>query len=411
MFTRKLPKTTRSFLLQHPLNQNTQPLLIAGGGIGGLTAALFLARAGFAVEVFEQAEGISEIGAGLQLSPNAMRAFDGLGLTNQLEDIAGKPKMLQIYSAVSGQGLAKMPLGIAAKERWGAPYYVAHRFDLQSALYDACCTARNIRIHFGCTAQGFNSKNGIILSVLKKGVIENISGIGIIGADGLWSKIRAQLLNDGLPHASGFAAYRTLIKKQDLPPSLSSSSSTLWLGPDLHVVHYPLKGHELINIVAIVRESLQRRDWNLEAKPDHLFKVAEDCAQLLKDLLYIPQNWTRWALCDRPANEKPWPRGNVTLLGDAAHPMLPFLAQGAAQAIEDATVLANCVEKHNSIANAFFVYRKHRALRTAALTREAERNGRIFHLSGIQAKARDFVLRLMSGERLMQRYDWVYGKA
>ena len=199
-----------------------------------------------------------------------------------------------------------------------------------------------------------------------------------------------------------------MIPVEALPPKLFGTSSNLWMGPALHVVHYPLRGHAMINIIAIVREDFIDRGWNEAAKPGHLLKSAENCAQILKDLLNAPQSWTRFALYDRPANEKDWPHGAVTLLGDAAHPMLPFVAQGAAQAIEDTAILTECLLEQESVADAFTAYRTLRAPHIAALTREAEKNGTIFHLQGFKAKSRDFVLRLTSGERLMQRYDWVY---
>jgi salicylate hydroxylase len=391
-----------------PPSEDKSPLLIAGGGIGGLTAAFSLARAGFPVEVFEQAKDVSEIGAGLQLSPNAMRVLDGLDLLPSLEEIVGRPEALRIYSAISGKRLARMPLGTAAKKRWGEPYYVAHRSDLQRVLFENCSINRNIKLHFNAQVQGFERRGGLSVAYTQDGEAKSKSGRGLIGADGLWSKVRAQFLNDGPPRFSGYVAYRAMIAVEALPPKLFGTSSNLWLGPDLHVVHYPLRGHAMINIIAIVREDSEDKGWGNEAEPDHLLKAAESCARLLKDLLRAPRSWTRFALYDRPPSEKPWPHGAVTLLGDAAHPMLPFLAQGAAQAIEDVAILTECMLENENIFDAFTAYRELRAPHIAALTREAEKNASIFHMQGFKAKSRDFVLRLMSGERLMQKYDWVY---
>ncbi len=393
-----------------PSAQNRLPFLVAGGGIGGLTCALALAKAGFPVEVFEQTENISEIGAGLQLSPNATRILSQLGILDLLDTTVGRPEALCIYSALSESHLTQMPLGHAAEKRWGAPYYVARRADLQQALLDACRLQPNIAMHFSCTATGYTLNGNAGLAVTQAGAARNYTGCAIIGADGIWSKIRAQFLNDGAPRASGFTAYRALIPVEMLPPELSGTFSALWMGPVLHVVHYPLRGNTMINIVAVLKETCDGQDWGADTKPDNLFAATKNCATLLKNLLHAPQDWTRFALYHRPADCKPWPHLPVTLLGDAAHPMLPFLAQGAAQAIEDAAMLAACVTEHQDIAAAFAAYRTKRARRIARLTKEAERNGRIFHLDGLQAKARNFALHLMGGERLMRRYDWVYSE-
>lgn len=386
---------------------DTAPFLVAGGGIGGLTAALALARAGFLVRVFEQAPSLNEIGAGLQLSPNATRILENLDVMPQLDSFLGKPESLHIYSGGTGRLLARMPLGSAAEKRWGAPYAVAHRSDLQNVLFEACRQQANIDLQLGCKTETYNADGLVTLCYRHDGVQKSVEGKALIGADGVHSHMRAQFLKDGSAPYSGYAAYRALIPGETLPPQLSENKCGLWLSDKAHIVHYPLRGSALINIVAVLEEE---ENTGLEVDSAEFYRGVSPLCDPLQEILRAPEEWTRWPIYAREPFQAAWPKGLVTLLGDAAHPMLPFLAQGAAQAIEDAACLAACIAgSPTDIGAAFQSYRRQRATRVARIMRESERNAKIFHLRGLPAAARDLVLRSFGQERLMHRYDWLYG--
>lgn len=386
------------------------PVLIAGGGIGGLTTALALARAAFKVEIFEQAPMLAGTGAGLQISPNASRILGRLEIMPRLEEYLGYPESLRIYSGTSGKLLAQMPLGSVAEERWGAPYAVAHRSDLQKVLFEACDAEKNITLHLGSEIDSYSLLDGLTLSYIQNGTAKQVKGNALIGADGIRSRIREQFLKDGPPPFSGYSAYRAIIPAGTLAHKLQGNMSGLWLAPDAHIVHYPLRGNALINIVVILRESIAEDDDQSENLKRVIFATAH-LSSHAKQLLRAPESWSRWPIYHRPIDLRPWPLEPVTLLGDAAHPMLPFLAQGAAQAIEDADILSSCLaHSPDSLAQAFVAYRNKRAARVAKIIHESKRNTALFHMCGSPARVRDLVLRVMRGEQLMKRYDWLYGQ-
>ncbi|MES2907278.1 MAG: FAD-dependent monooxygenase [Pseudomonadota bacterium] len=388
---------------------HADPLLIAGGGIGGLTAALKLAEAGFHIHVFEQADMLTESGAGLQLSPNALRILREMGILEKLRGKTGRSNSLRVMSGVDGKQLTEMPLGDIAQKRWGAPYLVAHRADLQQALLEACEASDNIMLHLGCRTLDYSAEHGVQFRYEQNGAQKEQKGCALIGADGVHSRIRALLLNDGDPLFSGYVAYRAQFNARDLPRMLSADSTYLWLAPNLHAVHYKLRG-DMINLVAIVREDSLQKNQDEMAMPEILQDASRNYTGTLRTLLNIPQNWTRWPLFHRLPDTKTWPHLPVTLLGDAAHPMLPFLAQGAAQAVEDADVLTNClINEPQYPDDAFENYRARRMKRVTKIQKAAAENGKVFHYSGLRAFARNNVLKMIGGRRMMALYDWVYG--
>jgi salicylate hydroxylase len=384
-------------------------IIIAGAGIGGLTAALALARAGFGVTVLEAAPRLEEIGAGVQLSPNATRVLFGLGLASALERYAVAPEALRIMNARSGREIAAGPLGRRAAERYGAPFLVVHRSDLQRVLLEAVGAEPAADLRLGVRVVEF-ARRGEQILVMVRGANATLqfAGDALIGADGLWSRVRERLGLTIRPQFCGQAAWRALAPASAIGPALRAPATTLWLGPDAHVVHYPVRAGALINIVAIVREDWEAEGWSTPGDPALLRARVTRWAAPLRDLIAIPDAWNKWALHDHPPLPQ-WGTGPVTLLGDAAHAMRPFLAQGAAMAIEDAAVLARALAASQDISAGLRAYEQARRPRTARLQREAARTGRRYAMKGPLAAVRNLVLARMGGEKLLRRYDWIYG--
>ncbi len=386
-------------------------VIVAGAGIGGLTAALALARAGMRVTVFEQAEKLEETGAGLQLSPNASRVLIALGLRARLEPLAVAPRAIRIMAGGSGREIVQIPLGDDAEHRYGAPYWSMHRGDLQLALADAVEKELDIKINLGVHVDDFASHVKGVSVLGKRGTqVLDERGVALIGADGIWSTVAARLSQQQPPTFRHRTAWRALIPADAAPAEFREPFVHLWLGQDAHLVHYPVKAGRLINIVGIVHD-----EWN-----DAGWSAAGDRAEILRHfarwtwsekaraLIAVPGRWLKWALFDR---NTPFRGGNtpVTLIGDAAHPMLPFLAQGAAMAIEDAAVLADMFGKYrDNPSDALRAYEGARWHRTMRAQQAARRQARIYGLSGPEAFVRNLAMRAMGGERLRARYDWLY---
>jgi salicylate hydroxylase len=386
-------------------------VVIAGAGIGGLTAALAVARHGFHVCVLETAERLEEIGAGIQLSPNASRILISLGLGERLAPHVLAPEELKVRDAASGRVLARAPLGTEAERRYGAPYWMIHRGDLQTALYEAANAHPDISLHLGTKVENFTiNGNGATVSANRNAQPIEQHGIALIGADGLWSNLRNRLGHDAAPSFAHYTAWRALVPPEAVDPKFSAPAVNLWLGHDAHLVHYPVKGGRLVNIVAIRRDEWKEPGWSAPGTSAEIlahFPAARWEASA-RALIEAATQWQKWALYDC-APLKQWGHGPVTLLGDASHPMLPYLAQGAAMAIEDAAVLAQCLgDMRDDPAGALRLYEQKRRARTARTQRAARRNGTIYHLGGVGALLRTLALRMM-GDRLIRRYDWLYG--
>jgi salicylate hydroxylase len=390
----------------------TSDVLIAGAGIGGLTAALALAREGLAVELFDQAEQLEETGAGIQLSPNATRVLTALGLADRLQPAIVEPGAIRLRAGQSGRHIATMPLGTAARARYGAPYWVIHRADLQKILLDAVATEPRIALTLAAKIDGFSvDAAGVRLAIARRDAEKAETehrGSTLIGADGLWSRLRGLLGDDAEPRSAGRSAFRAVVPAthvQDRDPVVN-----LWIGAGGHLVHYPIRGGAAVNVVAVVADRWRSPAWSTGADREEVLRrfPASAWAPAARQILAAPERWQKWALYDRPAITQ-WGRASVTLLGDAAHPMLPFLAQGAAMAIEDAAVLAREIARSpGDRAAALRNYEAARQPRTARVQRAARRNDFHYHLPQPAAYMRDAVLRALGGERLLAQYDWIY---
>lgn len=386
----------------------SRTILIAGAGIGGLTAALGLARAGYRVVIIEQAPRLEETGAGIQLSPNATRVLAGLSLLERLRPHAAAPEAIRIVKAETGRDIVRIPLGLETEQRYGAPYWVIHRADLQGVLAAAIEENADITMRLGARADDFAvHEHGVTVQTRSAQGTGDEQGIALIGADGLWSTLRRRLGDRHPPRFARRTAWRAVVPATRVNGELRAPLTCLWLGRDAHLVHYPVKGAAMINIVAIVRDDWQGDGWTAPGKPADLLPRFANFAPAARALLSVPQSWQKWALFDR-APQRIRAQGPVTLIGDAAHPMLPFLAQGGAIAIEDAAVLARCLERNDEPAPALRAYERDRAARVARVQREARRNAWRYHLGGAFGFARDALLRTMGGDRLLRRYDWLY---
>lgn len=387
-------------------------VLIAGGGIGGLAAGLACSRAGCHVRLYERAEAFAEVGAGIQIGPNVMRVLQGWELDAALRQVAAFPERLQVRHALSGAELGVLPLGQTLAQRYGAPYATIHRADLQQLLLQALQQRDAVWLHTGKTVNRYVETNGAIGLSLSDGL--DVEGDALIAADGLWSRLRQQLLADGPPRVAGHLAYRALLRQSDLPAALRSQQVTAWLGPKLHVVAYPVRGGEWLNVVAIVHGHVQGgiEDWDHGANASDLRAALAHTCTDLRDLIAVVPAWRLWVLCDRPPvnSVDQMARGHVALLGDAAHPMRPYLAQGAGMAIEDAAELGRQVALVDGVLDVPTLLRRYalnRWQRNARVQARSIRNGGIFHLEGPMAWARDASLRLL-GERLLDA-PWLYG--
>jgi salicylate hydroxylase len=388
----------------------SRTIIIAGAGIGGLTAALAVARRGFRVLILEQAAQLQETGAGLQLSPNAARVLIDLGLEERLKANVVAPRAIRVRDASNGRDITRLPVAHAEKY-YGAPYWVIHRADLQAALLSAVGERPEIEVRLGKGVEEFAAQqNRITVTYSSGGKTEDATGIGLIGADGLWSAVRACLWGVAEPRLAGRTAWRALVSTERVPAEFREPIVHLWIGPDGHIVVYPVRRGHALNIVAITTDSFAGRSWSTGSGRDDLlsrFPTRRWTKQAI-DLLAAPEGWLKWALYDRPPLPR-WGRGAVTLLGDAAHPMVPFLAQGAAMAIEDAAVLADVLVSGTDIAAALRRYEVRRRPRTTRVQQAALTNGRIYHLSGPAAALRNVTMRFVLGNELvLSRYDWIY---
>jgi len=384
-------------------------VLISGGGIGGLAAALACARAGSQVELFERAPEFSEVGAGIQLGPNVVAVLHGWGLRDALAGVAAFPERLQVRCATSGAELGVSRLGPVTLARYGSPYVTIHRADMHALLLAAVRQQSSVRINVASAVTRFEQHDdGVTLHTDDGG---EARGDVLVGADGLWSRVRQQLLHDGTPHATGHLAYRAMVAQHDLPERLRSQQITAWLGPKLHVVQYPVRGGEWLNVVAIVHGRTQGdpQNWDHSANAAELRRaMAATCAPL-QDLIQAIEHWRLWALSIRSpmrgAQEQA--QGRVALLGDAAHPMVPYLAQGAGMAIEDAHCLGQALASHGlAVPAALQHYAASRWQRNARVQAGAIRNGRVFHATGLVRWGRDAAMKLL-GERLLDM-PWLY---
>jgi salicylate hydroxylase len=380
-------------------------VLVAGGGIGGLTTALCLAKSGFEVTVLEQAATISEIGAGIQLSPNATRVLFSLGLETALRSVAFIPQATEMRQWRSGAVIARTPLGDAAVETYGFPYFHIHRGDLIVVLETAVRACPSIQLHTGVRVESLHDDGTRVLARTSAG--ESTADV-LIGADGIHSVVRRLVIGPEKPLFTGNIAWRLLVPAKDLPEGLVRPVTTAWWGPGAHVVHYFVRRGELVNCV-FIRE---QRGWEVESwtepgDPRELTRAFSGWHAEIGTLISHAREGAlfKWALFDRPPMTS-WGEGRVTLLGDACHPTLPFMAQGAAMAIEDAAVLAACLRRADGIPPALKRYEELRKARTAGIQAGSRRNAEIFHMRGLKAWVRNRAAGRAAGDRLRGVYAY-----
>jgi salicylate hydroxylase len=382
------------------------PVLVVGGGIGGLATALALSRKGIPVRVLEQAPEFKEIGAGIQLGPNVFRMFEVLGLTQDIFHWAAFPTSLEMRDSITGESVVEMRID-RLHERYNAPYGVIHRADLLNVIHDACKRSNLIELKTSQKVVALGDDGRTVIARTETG--ERYEGAALIGCDGLWSTVRAHVVGDGKPVVSGHIAYRAVLPTADWPKEHRLPKMIIWAGDKTHLVHYPLRRGELFNLVVVFHSDRYEEGWDTYGDPAELHaRFAEKC-EPVRELLKKVDAWKMWVLCDRPPI-KNWSKGRITLAGDAAHPMLQYLAQGGNMAIEDAVCLANEIEASGrNYEAAFRKYQELRYLRTARVQIMARVYGEVYHANAVVRELRNKVLREWAAQGGVDM-SWLYGE-
>ena len=384
-------------------------ILIAGGGIGGLATALACGRQGMATQVFEKKRVLSEVGAGVQLGPNVLRVLEAWGLRSAIDAVACFPQRLEVRSALSGALLGTLPLGARAVQRYGARYATVARVDLHALLHRAVQAQGMAQVHLA-QAVARVSQDVSAVELLTEDQRKRRANV-LIAADGVWSHVRDFLRPDVQALFTGHVAYRAMAKQSDLPESLRSDCVTVWLGPSMHAVQYPVHAGSMLNTVVLIEGAAPEdaQAWEQEAVRSVLLEQLAGVHGSLQDRVRSMAQWRLWPLCGLPHLRGPQDMvfGRIALLGDAAHPMLPYLAQGAGMAIEDAAAVAQCLQQApGDDAKALLAYAHKRWRRNARVQARAQRNGKIFHATGLTAWARDAAMGVL-GRRILD-VPWLY---
>jgi salicylate hydroxylase len=383
------------------------PFIIAGGGIGGLSTALALAQRGLPVLVLEKAPVLGEIGAGIQLGPNAFHCFDALGIGDAARAMAVFIDKLRLMDAMSGEEITHIPLDAPFRRRFGNPYAVVHRGDLHGVFLKACRANDRIELRTSSAVVGYQQDATTVTARLASG--DTVQGAALVGADGLWSKIRKQMVGDGPPRVSGHTTYRSVIPTEMMPEDLRWNAATLWAGPKCHIVHYPLSGWKVFNLVVTYHNHAPEPVAGKPCSEAEVMQGFEHIHPRAQAIIRHGRDWKYWVLCDRDPVDR-WVDGNVALLGDAAHPTLQYFAQGACMAMEDGVALAEAVAAHpGRLSAALESYRARRVLRTARVQLQSRAIGdHIYHPAGTHAALRNAIMR---GKTAAQWYDelaWLY---
>ena len=386
----------------------TLPILVAGGGIGGLAAALGLAGKGFGVRVLEKTATLGEVGAGIQLGPNAFHAFDQLGVGDTARAMAIYVDRLRLMDALTAEEICHIDLGEAFRARFGNPYAVIHRGDLHGIFLKACRAHPRIALSTSAEVLRYEQDGASVTAFLHDG--EAVRGAALIGADGLWSNLRRQVVGDGAPRVSGHTTYRSVIPTERMPEDLRWNAATLWAGPKCHIVHYPLQGWKTFNLVVTCHDDAPEPVAGKPVEAEEVLAGFRHVHPVAQSIIRHGRDWKLWVLCDRePVGT--WVDGRVALLGDAAHPMLQYMAQGACMAMEDAVCLAQMMEAHaGRIEPALAAYNAARLLRTARVQLQSRAIGEhVYHPAGAHAVLRDAIMRAKSQEEWRDSLAWLYG--
>ena len=387
--------------------KQVERVLIAGGGIGGLAAAIALGQRSIESEVLERSRFTEETGAGIQLGPNATRALAALGVLEAISARAFLPDAIAIYDGLTGRKLTSVPLGTRAENRYGAPYLTLHRADLHAGLRAAAESLAPVTLRPSFDVSAADTQGSDVLVRSTEG--SEAKGVALVGADGLWSTLRPLIAPAASLRFTGATAWRTLLPRAELPAPFNASEVGLWLGPRAHLVHYPVRGGSDLNVVAVIEGGAALQGWNQTGSAETLLAAFTRWTKDSKSLLERATSWRSWSLY-RLTGLRRFCEGRIALVGDAAHPVLPYLAQGVALAIEDAVTLADTIAAcPGDPALAFPRYETLRWPRTSRVQRLSRRFGRIYHLGGPLRLARNLVLERRSGEAALSDFDWLYG--
>jgi salicylate hydroxylase len=382
-------------------------IVVVGGGIGGLATALSAARRGHRVVVLERGQRFAEFGAGIQLAPNGIHALDRLGLGAAVRASGVYVDELRFMDGVTGEHVTSVPLTGEYPRRFGNPYLVVHRGELYRLLLDACRAAAGIELRAGRAVTGYEQDDATATAVLATG--ERVTGDAVIGADGIHSAVRGQMVGDGPPRLSGITVYRAIVPMEEVPADLRWNAVTWWTGPGCHFVHYPIAGGNFLNLAASNDNGATEALSGVDVDSEHVLAQLAALGGTAQRLLDLGSDWKSWVLVDREPVPY-WTDGRVTLLGDAAHPMLHYAAQGAGQALEDAVVLGDLLDCTSAeLASRFEKYNAARRERTAAIQRISRESIRLWHPAGAAATARNAVLSAMSASDLYDQLAWMHG--
>lgn len=391
---------------------DSAPVAIVGAGIAGLTAALALASKGQRTIVLERADHLSEVGAGIQLSPNATRLLVNLGLRSCLEPVAVTPAAIVVRDATDGRTLSELPIGAGVEADYGAPYWVVHRADLQGALLRKVQSEPLVDLALGCCLESAESgPDGVSIDAWIGSKRRRVAASALIGADGVWSQTRVKVLGGAPARYSGRTAWRATVPMADVGTVAIDrlvTTTGLWLGPAAHLVHYPIRAGAELNLIAALDDDWIDQRWDVAGDPSDLSRAFRSWPAPVLDLIGRSSSWRKWALC---AVEAPrWVKGRVAVIGDAAHAMLPFAAQGGAMAIEDAAVLADCLtDTGRSVEDRLRRWELQRRSRAVRVARTARDNAVTYHLTGFPAKARNLAMRALGPGLMRRRMDWIWG--
>ena len=389
-----------------PSSSSPLPVLVAGGGIGGLAAALALVRQGFQVTVLEQAAEIGEIGAGIQLGPNAFHAFDALGVGDKARGRAVYTDCMVMHDAVDESQVGRIETGEAFRQRFGNPYAVIHRVDIHKSLLEGAVETGRVAFHTSTRVEHIEQTEGGVTVHCANGARH--TGQALIGADGGKSVVRAQYVNDP-PRVTGHVVYRAVIDKAEFPENLRWNAASLWAGPKCHLVHYPLRGGEQYNVV-VTFHSRQPEAWGVtDGSKEEVQSYFQGIAAKPRQLIDLPKSWRRWATADREPIDQ-WVHGRATILGDAAHPTTQYMAQGACMALEDAVTLGEALRVNNNDWNpALALYQRSRVARTARIVLSGREMGRLYHAAGVERLVRNSLWKGRSQSRFYDALEWLYG--